>query len=147
MWNIQVKKKKKGKGNYLTSVAKQAKTAFLHGPTVWKSPWYTKDVENCIGSRQDKVKVLLKISESHESAAHRGLKWMTKAAHSEGCASRAPIFFQGTNLAKTRVPHSPGQTTRFRFFANKDSFGSTWTECGISFCQNLRGLWHKHSEY
>ena len=28
----------KGKGNYLTSVAKQAKTAFLHGPTVWKSP-------------------------------------------------------------------------------------------------------------
>ena len=24
----------KGKGNYLTSVAKQAKTAFLHGPTV-----------------------------------------------------------------------------------------------------------------
>ena len=32
------KKKGKGKGNYLTSVAKQAKTAFLHGPTVWKSP-------------------------------------------------------------------------------------------------------------
>ena len=30
--------KGKGKGNYLTSVAKQAKTAFLHGPTVWKSP-------------------------------------------------------------------------------------------------------------
>ena len=28
----------KGKGNYLTSVAKQAKTAFLHGPTVLKSP-------------------------------------------------------------------------------------------------------------
>ena len=27
-------KKGKGKGNYLTSVAKQAKTAFLHGPTV-----------------------------------------------------------------------------------------------------------------
>ena len=27
-------KGKKGKGNYLTSVAKQAKTAFLHGPTV-----------------------------------------------------------------------------------------------------------------
>ena len=27
-----------GTGNYLTSVAKQAKTAFLHGPTVWKSP-------------------------------------------------------------------------------------------------------------
>ena len=26
--------KGKGKGNYLTSVAKQAKTAFLHGPTV-----------------------------------------------------------------------------------------------------------------
>ena len=33
--------KGKGKGNYLTSVAKQAKTAFLHGPTVWKSPiWH-----------------------------------------------------------------------------------------------------------
>ena len=31
-------KKVKGKGTYLTSVAKQAKTAFLHGPTVWKSP-------------------------------------------------------------------------------------------------------------
>ena len=26
------------KVSYLTSVAKQAKTAFLHGPTVWKSP-------------------------------------------------------------------------------------------------------------
>ena len=26
--------KGKDKGNYLTSVAKQAKTAFLHGPTV-----------------------------------------------------------------------------------------------------------------
>ena len=26
--------KGKGKGDYLTSVAKQAKTAFLHGPTV-----------------------------------------------------------------------------------------------------------------
>ena len=30
----QCKGKGKGKGNYLTSVAKQAKTAFLHGPTV-----------------------------------------------------------------------------------------------------------------
>ena len=28
--------KGKGKGNYLTSVAKQAKTAFLHGPTVYR---------------------------------------------------------------------------------------------------------------
>ena len=37
-----VKGKGKGKGNYLTSVAKQAKTAFLHGPTVWKSPCYEK---------------------------------------------------------------------------------------------------------
>ena len=38
--NAEVLKVKvlKGKGNYLTSVAKQAKTAFLHGPTVWKSP-------------------------------------------------------------------------------------------------------------
>ena len=26
------------KGNYLSSVAKQAKTAFLQGPTMWKSP-------------------------------------------------------------------------------------------------------------
>ena len=31
------KKKKKEKGSYLTSVAKQAKTAFLHGPMAWKS--------------------------------------------------------------------------------------------------------------
>ena len=31
-------KKVKVKVSYLTSVAKQAKTAFLHGPTVWKSP-------------------------------------------------------------------------------------------------------------
>ena len=30
--------KGKVKVSYLTSVAKQAKTAFLHGPTVWKSP-------------------------------------------------------------------------------------------------------------
>ena len=38
MVNTQSNTKVKGKGNYLTSVAKQAKTAFLHGPTVWKSP-------------------------------------------------------------------------------------------------------------
>ena len=36
--SLDQKVKGKGKGNYLTSVAKQAKTAFLHGPTVWKSP-------------------------------------------------------------------------------------------------------------
>ena len=36
--NSLIRKKGKGKGNYLTSAAKQAKTAFLHGPTVWKSP-------------------------------------------------------------------------------------------------------------
>ena len=36
--NDQTKVKVKGKGNYLTSVAKQAKTAFLHGPTVCRSP-------------------------------------------------------------------------------------------------------------
>ena len=33
-----VREKVKVKVSYLTSVAKQAKTAFLHGPTVWKSP-------------------------------------------------------------------------------------------------------------
>ena len=34
--NLDRGRHKKGKGDYLTSVAKQAKTAFLHGPTVWK---------------------------------------------------------------------------------------------------------------
>ena len=38
VYSLNLPSKGKGKGNYLTSVAKQAKTAFLHGPTVWKSP-------------------------------------------------------------------------------------------------------------
>ena len=40
MWPLHAFHSKVGKVkvSYLTSVAKQSKTAFLHGPTVWKSP-------------------------------------------------------------------------------------------------------------
>ena len=40
----------KVKVSYLTSVAKQAKTAFLHGPTVWKSPIVGIEPMNFSGS-------------------------------------------------------------------------------------------------